>query len=165
MTVAGEGSTPLGNLLGFTRIQHSGAGVVLEAEIRPDLVNRRGVVHGGVLSALLDSALGGAVVAGIDPVEWCATLQLSVQFISGGRRGPLRASGRMTRRGSRCAFAEGEVLDARGKLIARAQGTWYVCAGTAGLRGCIRRWKMREQRRRAWPCTRAAWVPSTSTST
>lgn len=126
MTSTDEDRSPLGDLLGFAQVQHSGAGVVLEAEIRPELLNRRGVVHGGVLSALLDSALGMAVVAAIDPVEWCATLQLSVQFVSGGRRGPLRASGRMTRRGPHCAFAEGEVLDARGKLIARAQGTWYV---------------------------------------
>lgn len=126
MTSAIEDNSPLGSLLGFTRVEDSAAGVVLEAEIRPELLNRRGVVHGGVLSALLDSALGGAVVAGIDPEEWCATLQLSVQFISGGRRGPLRATGRLTRRGPRCAFAEGEVLDARGKLIARAQGTWYI---------------------------------------
>lgn len=126
MTSAIEDNSPLGNLLGFTRVEDSAARVVLEAEIRPELLNRRGVVHGGVLSALLDSALGGAVVAGIDPEEWCATLQLSVQFISGGRRGPLRATGRLTRRGPRCAFAEGEVLDARGKLIARAQGTWYI---------------------------------------
>ena len=126
MTSADESRFPLGDLLGFDRIRHSAAGVVLEAEIRPELLNRRGVVHGGVLSALLDSALGGAVVAGINPAEWCATLQLSIQYISGGRRGPLHASGRMTRRGPRCAFAEGEVLDARGKLIARAQGTWYI---------------------------------------
>jgi len=126
LTSSHEGRSPLGDLLGFTQVQHATTGVVLEAEIRPEFLNRRGVVHGGVLSALLDSALGGAVVAAIDPAEWCATLQLSIQFISGGRRGPLRASGRMTRRGSRCAFAEGEVLDARGKLVARAQGTWYV---------------------------------------
>ncbi len=126
MTSTDEEHSPLGDLLGFTQVEQSSEGVVLEAEIRPELLNRRGVVHGGVLSALLDSALGGAVVAAIDPEEWCATLQLSVQYISGGRRGPLRAGGRMTRRGPRCAFAEGEVLDARGKLIARAQGTWYI---------------------------------------
>ncbi len=94
--------------------------------IRPDLCNRRGVVHGGVLSALLDSALGGAVVAGIAPEEWCATLQLSVQYLAGARTGPLRAHGRMLRRGRRCAFAAGVIRDRDGQLVAQAQGTWYV---------------------------------------
>jgi uncharacterized protein (TIGR00369 family) len=116
----------LHDLLGFSLIQRQAGQVVLEAEIRPDLCNRRGVVHGGVLSALLDSALGGAVVAGIGAEEWCATLQLSVQYLAGARKGPLRATGRMLRRGRRCAFAGGEVLDADGQLVAQAQGTWYV---------------------------------------
>ncbi len=89
-------------------------------------LNRRGVVHGGVLAALLDCALGGAVVAGIRAEEWCATLQLSIQYLRGAHHGPLRASGRMTGRGRSCAFAEGHVEDAGGQVTTRAQGTWHI---------------------------------------
>jgi len=119
-------NAPLANLLGFTTLEKGQGRVILEAPIRAELCNRRDVVHGGVLSALLDCSLGGAVVAGIKPEEWCATLQLSVQYIRGARRGPLRATGEMTGRGRHCAFARGEVVDADLKVVATAQGTWYV---------------------------------------
>jgi acyl-CoA thioesterase len=119
-------NSPLANLLGFTTVKKGDGLLILEAQVRDDLCNRRGVVHGGVLSALLDCALGGAVVAGLKPEEWCATLQLSVQYIRGGRVGPLRATGEMTGRGRHAAFARGEIVDGDQKVIARAQGTWYV---------------------------------------
>lgn len=117
---------PLARLLGFTTAARGEGHLTLELAIRDELCNRRGVVHGGVLSALLDCALGGAVVAGLKPEEWCATLQLSVQYRRGARSGPLRAAGRMTGRGRHCAFADGEVTDADGEVVATAQGTWYV---------------------------------------
>ena len=120
-----QGSS-LGQILGFSEVERGPGRLVLEAQARDDLRNRRGVIHGGVISALLDCALGGAVVAGIDPEEWCATLQLSVQYIRGASRGPLRATGRMTGRGRTCAFAEGEVVDADGRVTSRAQGTWHI---------------------------------------
>ena len=119
-------SLPLYSLLGFSFVRQEPGYLLMEAEIRPEFCNRRGVVHGGVLSALLDSALGGAVVAGIRPEEWCATLQLSVQYLAGARHGPLRAEGRMHRRARQCAFARGTILDRDGQPVAHGQGSWYV---------------------------------------
>ena len=121
---ASEGN--LNGLLGFA-VQHRDPGrLVLSAEVRPDLCNRRGVLHGGVVSALLDAALGGAVVSGITPEEWCATVQLSIQFLEGARRGPITAEGLLIRRGQRVAFASGEARDSEGLVVARAQGTWHI---------------------------------------
>lgn len=101
-----------------------------EAEARLDLqphhCNKRGVVHGGVLSALLDTALGAAVIASIPKEWWCATTSLSVQFLEGVRGGTLICTGRVLRRGKRVAFAGGEVRDASGKLVASAQGSWHL---------------------------------------
>ena len=72
------------------------------------------------------AALGGAVVSGITPEEWCATVQLSIQFLEGARRGPLTAEGVLVRRGQRVAFASGEARDSEGLVVARAQGTWHI---------------------------------------
>ena len=118
--------SPLHDLLGFETLDRDAGRVVLRAAARDELLNQRGVLHGGVVAALLDSALGQAVVSGIDAEEWCGTLQLSVQFLEGARDSPFEAEGRMLRRGRRCAFAEGEVRDARSKVVARAHGIWYV---------------------------------------
>jgi acylpyruvate hydrolase len=92
----------------------------------PQHRNSRGVVHGGVVSALLDTALGSAVVNAIPKEWWCATTSLSVQYVDGATEGELVATGRVMRRGAKVAFAEGEVRGADGRLIATAQGSWYL---------------------------------------
>jgi len=81
------------------------------------------------VASLLDSALGAAVISSMKPQEWCATLQISIQYNDPARRGPLTASGRVVRRSRSVAFAEGEVADARGRVVARAHGTWTIWPG------------------------------------
>jgi uncharacterized protein (TIGR00369 family) len=84
------------------------------------------VAHGGVVASLLDMALGAAVVTSIEPQEWCGTVQISVQFREPVRPGKVRAEGRMVRRGRSVAFAEGELRDSAGKVLATAHGAWTI---------------------------------------
>lgn len=118
--------TPFDDLLGL-EMKRAADG---ESEVRLQLseahCNRRGVAHGGVVSALLDVALGSAVVSTTTPEEWCGTLELSVQFRDPARHGPLTGHGRVARRGRTVAFAEGEVVDARGRTVAAAHGVWTI---------------------------------------
>jgi len=108
--------------------------VVASLELKPHHLNQRGVPHGGVISSLLDSALGAAVVRSIPKDWWCATTSLSTQFIGGARGGTLFGRGRMVRRGSSVAFASGEIRDAAGKLLATATGTWHLWPFKPGSR-------------------------------
>lgn len=103
-------------------------------ELGPQHLNRRGVAHGGVITALLDSALGAAVISAIPEQWWCATTSLSVNFIGGATGGRLRALGCVTRRGSRIAFASGEIRTESDELIATAQGSWHLWNRNPGLR-------------------------------
>lgn len=100
--------------------------VVVRLALGPQHRNGRGVVHGGVVAALLDTALGGAVVAAIPREWWCATTSLSVQFIAGTRSAELVARGRVLRRGRSTAFASGTAHDGDGTLVASAQGSWHL---------------------------------------
>ncbi len=108
-----------------------------EAELALELaehhLNRRGVAHGGVVAALLDSALGAAVITAIPKEWWCATISLSIQFISGARPGRLTARGRVLRRGRAVAYARGEAVDARGRVVASAEGSWHLWPHHPGL--------------------------------
>ena len=113
-------------LLGTRLIERGDGRARYEMTIGPAHLNRRGVAHGGVAASLLDSALGTAVVTAIRPEEWCGTLELSIQFREAIRPGPVTVEGRMARRGRTAAFAEGEIRDAAGKILATAHGVWTI---------------------------------------
>jgi len=117
---------PFTSYLGIEVERTENGEAVATLRLAPHHRNRRGVVHGGVISALLDTALGAAVVSAIPKEWWCATTSLSVQFLEGGSDGVLRATGSVLRRGHRVAFAGGEVRDEAGRLVAAAQGSWHL---------------------------------------
>ena len=117
---------PFHTYLGVEVVRMEGGEAEARLELLPHHCNKRGVVHGGVLSALLDTALGAAVISSIPKEWWCATTSLSVQFLEGVREGALTCTGRVLRRGKRVAFAGGEVRDAAGRRVASAQGSWHL---------------------------------------
>jgi uncharacterized protein (TIGR00369 family) len=100
-------------------------------EIEDHHLNMGGVVHGGVLSSLLDFALGAAVVTTLDQEEgeWCATQSLTTDFMRPVSEGRLAAVGRVDRRGASSAYPSGEVRDEEGDVVARATGIWAVRGG------------------------------------
>ena len=118
--------TPFDDLLGLEVLAAAEGKAEVRLALTPAHLNRRGVAHGGAVSALLDASLGAAVVSTTTAEEWCGTLELSVQFRDPARRGPLTGRGRVERRGRRVAFAAGEVVDARGRVVAAAHGVWTI---------------------------------------
>ena len=120
-------------LVGF--VEHLG---IREEEVAPGEVrcelavderhqNIQGVVHGSVLMALLDTAMGHALSGILAPGEFCTTTQISFQFLLATRPGDrLVAHGRVVRRGNRIAYLEGLCRNGAGEEVSRAQGTWYV---------------------------------------
>jgi uncharacterized protein (TIGR00369 family) len=113
-------------LLGARLLEKHEGRARYEMTVGPDHLNRRGVAHGGVASSLLDSALGTAVVAAIAPEEWCGTMELSIQFREPIFPGIIVAEGRVARRGRTAAFAEGEIRDVSGRILATAHGVWTI---------------------------------------
>jgi uncharacterized protein (TIGR00369 family) len=89
--------------------------------------NIQGVIHGSVVFALLDTAMGHALSGILADGEFCSTTELSIQFLKAAWPGDrLEAVGRVTKRGNRIAYLEGAATNAAGDLVARAHGTWYV---------------------------------------
>lgn len=117
---------PFAEYVGAKFIRRDRSGAEAELEIAPNLLNRSGVVHGGVIAGFLDITLGAAVIASIPKEWWCATLSLSVQYLDGAREGKLTATAEVTRRGAGIAHARGEVKDATGKTVATADGAWQL---------------------------------------
>jgi uncharacterized protein (TIGR00369 family) len=89
------------------------------------LSSHEGIFHGGVISALIDTAGGGSVMAGHDFTKGSrmSTVTIAVQFLKPARGPEVVAHARCVRRGRRLHFAEVEVLNGDGGICARGQVT------------------------------------------
>jgi len=126
MTAVGDPG-PFATHLGFRVVRADAEGAVVEATPGPEHVNGGGILHGGYLNALLDSATGWAVHAtGAGVVA--PHVQLSTQFVRAGAPGrPLVCVATCISSGRRIAMTEGEITQ-DGRVIARATGTHAVIA-------------------------------------
>ena len=108
-------------------VEHAAGGEVrLGWEARPDHRNLQGLVHGGILATLVDIAMGLAVRTVVGPTRRHVTIDLHVQYVRPARPGRLEALGSVVRVGTNVGFAEGSVMDAAGRLLIRASGTYSV---------------------------------------
>lgn len=117
-------------LLGLAELDMGDGHATARLDTGKQHANLGGIVHGGALAALLDFALGAAVVSTLKDGEWCATQSLTTDFLRPADPGAvLTARARVDRRGKLAAFPSGEIVDAQGAVIARATGVWAVRTG------------------------------------
>jgi acyl-CoA thioesterase len=120
MTEERIGPGPFAAMLGFRVVRADEAGSLIEATPRPEHLNGGGIVHGGYLSTLLDSATGWAVHARLPEGVAAPHVQLSVQYIRAATAGTvLVCRGRCVSNGRRIASAEAEITQ-DDRVIARA---------------------------------------------
>jgi len=97
-----------------------------------DMANRSGFVHGGMIAALADSAMGRSVHMTQPPVARAMNFDLKLNFISAARIGEtLTAVGRVIHAGRRTAVTECRIEAAGGRLVATASATFAVKRGNA----------------------------------
>jgi uncharacterized protein (TIGR00369 family) len=118
---------PAARLLGRKVIRAvPGVGEVeLEFRAPASFMNRHGYVQGGLLAAMLDSAMGCALIASGRGIS-CVTLEMKVSYMRPARRGRIRAVGRVVQRGRSVAFLEGELRSPEGKVLATATSTHRI---------------------------------------
>lgn len=90
--------------------------------------NPIGMVHGGLVCTLLDSALGCATHTTLEAGTGYTSIEIKVNYLRPvtADSGPLICTGRVTKPGRRVVFAEGEVVDNQGKTVATASGSLLV---------------------------------------
>ena len=109
--------------------------VRLRVPVRDELKNAEGApVHGGVYSALVDMAVGGALSTLHDDAAGGVgqtTLDLNVSFIAAATEGAVFAEGRILKRGRSIAFGEARITDAQDRLLAIGRATYMILAARA----------------------------------
>ena len=100
----------------------------IELDLEPRHMSRAARAHGGVLFTLLDTALGRAVIEELPPGRGCATVELKINYFRPVQSGTIRAAGRCVQKTKSLAYAEGDVVNDEGKLLARATATFFLTA-------------------------------------
>lgn len=124
---------PVGELLGWT-LEHldAQAGTArVRYEAKPQFTNPLGNVQGGLIAAMLDDAMGPALVATLGPGQFAPTLEMKVSYLAPAKVGPLWAHGRVLKRRRTNGFVEGDLVDADGKVLARATATVLIISTEA----------------------------------
>jgi uncharacterized protein (TIGR00369 family) len=117
-------------------VDDAGEGWVrLRVPIRDEIRNAAGApVHGGLYSALVDMAVGGALGtlhAEAQGGVGQTTLDLNVSFLAAARGSDVLAEGRIVKRGRTIAFGEVKITDGAGTLVALGRATYMILAGRA----------------------------------
>ncbi len=119
---------PFNRLLGIQGESASAGACVLVLPVRPEFVGdfRRPALHGGVVSALIDTAGGVAAWSALGPEESVSTVDLTVDFLEpAGLAAPLRAVAQLVRKGNRVCHVRIAVTQ-DGKLVAEGRGVYNI---------------------------------------
>ncbi len=95
-------------------------------DVGPQHMNRQGLLHGGVATVLLDSAMGATASLTVDETgrHPFSTVSLTVSFLAPGQQGGVTATGVVTGKGRSLVFLDGELVHDDGTVIARATGVF-----------------------------------------
>lgn len=88
--------------------------------------NPMGRVHGGMIAALADAAMGIAFGRTLFPGEDFSTIDMQVQFVRPVVTGLIRAEATVVERGLRIGFVRCQITNSRGKLVATGTCTCTV---------------------------------------
>lgn len=128
-TFIASGQRPgIGDALDFDLVEVDDGRAVFVGVPGAHAYNPMGIVHGGYVATLLDSACGCAVHSKLNATQGYTSLELKTAFHKPvtAATGQVRAEGRVISIGRRVAFAEARLVDADGKLLASATSTLLV---------------------------------------
>ena len=117
--------------LGYRGLEQGDGEAVIEwdAQIEYCFAGASGpIVHGGLVTTMLDTAMGGACHSVLDAGEAFLTVDLHAEFLRPTRPGTLRAEGRVVHRTKRTVFCAAELHDADGNHLASARCTQVLLA-------------------------------------
>ena len=118
------GSVPFALLLGIELDDISSGVATLALNVRKELKQNHGVVHGGVVASLIDTATAFAIITLLEPREKVTTVDLTISYLRPVTGGRLRATAKVVRAGRRVFVVSAEVFDKAGKLTATALSTY-----------------------------------------
>jgi len=117
-------AVPYAKFLGLQLGEVRQGEVSIHLDIRAELKQNQGVVHGGAIASLIDTASAFAVLTQIDPAERVTTTDLTIHYLRPAITGRMVATARIIRGGRRLFVLSVDVHDSAAALIATAVTTY-----------------------------------------
>lgn len=115
---------PFSKLIGMHLVDLRPDEAVIRIEMRDDLRQPSGVLHGGVTATLIDTAMAFAVRTRLDKSEATATIDLTVHYLRPVTEGAITCTAKVVRAGKRIFTVSAEVHNDQSKLIATGLSTY-----------------------------------------
>lgn len=97
---------------------------IIKIEMRDELRQPQGLLHGGVTATLIDTAMAFAVITCLSEDEKASTVDLTVHYLRPHTEGAFACTAKIVRAGKRLLTVSAEVTNEAGKLIATAISTY-----------------------------------------
>jgi uncharacterized protein (TIGR00369 family) len=117
-------AVPYAKFLGLQLGEVRAGEVSIRLDVRDELRQNQGVVHGGAIASLIDTASAFAVLTQIEIDERVTTTDLTIHYLRPATSGCLTATARVIRGGRRLFVLSVDVYDTASALIATAVTTY-----------------------------------------
>ena len=97
---------------------------VVAFDVREDMFNPQGSLHGGLAAVALDVSMGHLIHHATG--KGGMTLEMKIQYMRPAMPGRVRCTGRFLKRGRTISSMESRMTDEGGKLLAMATSTWQM---------------------------------------
>jgi acyl-CoA thioesterase len=118
--------SPYYQLLGIEIVKMRKGVSTLRMRFRKELTHALGMMHGGAIASLADSAVAMALITLVDPSDRITTIEFKVNFVAPVEEGKLTAQAKILHRGGKTAVGDVEVLNEKGDLVAKVIATYSI---------------------------------------
>ena len=126
-------TVPFAKLIGIELEAVEPGLAVLGLDIRAELKQNNGVVHGGAIASLIDTATAFAIIPLLAEGERATTIDLTSSYLRPLETGRARATARVLRAGRRVVVVSAEVSDEGQNLAATALSTYLRLPTSKGF--------------------------------
>lgn len=119
---------PMSATLSFHLTEVGPGRATIAGEPRPEYYNPGGTIHGAWAAALLDSCMGSSIHTTLPPHTRFTTVEFKINMLRpiSIETGTVYGYGRLVKPGQRIAFADGELKDGEGRLLATGTTTCLI---------------------------------------
>lgn len=119
---------PMAELMAIHAVEVEDGSVVFGCAPDESMYNATGNIHGGMACTLLDFVCSCALLSTLPAGKTVISVEIKVNYLKvvHPRSGPLRATGKLVKGGTRVGFTEGHITDANGVVVATATSSLLI---------------------------------------